>query len=244
MLDLSRLAARQNADGGWGYQIGSSWTEPTVFAMLALAASGEVDSPAVRRGMKWIEGTQRPDGGWAPRVSVQESTWVTALVLLLPDRVQSSIHREAAVEWLLHRTGRESSWVQRWRAFLTTGHPPGNDPMGWPWISDTVAWVIPTCFGLLALEKCNRIHPSEQIRERCQSARDFLLARRCRDGGWNHGSTKALGYDSGSYPETTGLALLALHAVNPNPLTQSIETARRYLDTTMSREAEGWLRLG
>jgi hypothetical protein len=165
-------------------------------------------------------------------------------VLLLPDYLHSNINQKAAEDWLLRRTGRESSWVLRWRAFLNTGRMAENNPAGWPWFSDTAAWVIPTCFGLLALEKAYRRHATDQVHDRCQSGRDFLLARRCRDAGWNHGSTKALGYDSDSYPETTGLALLALHTVNSIQLGQSIDTARRHLANTTSLEAECWLRMG
>ena len=244
MQHLSRLAARQNTDGGWGYGTGGSWVEPTVLAILALSAAGEMDSQAIRRGRKWIAENQRPDGGWPPRASVTESTWVTALVLLLPSDASFQVDLEAAKRWLLNRTGRESSWVERWRAFLATGRMPQKAPTGWPWFSDTATWVIPTCFSLLALQRAYRRSAGSAVLERCESAREFLLARQCRDGGWNHGSTKALGYDSGSYPETTGLALLALHGVDSPRLTASIQMARRYLQVTTSLEAESWLRMG
>jgi hypothetical protein len=245
MLDLSPLEARQNLDGGWGYRKGSSWTEPTTFALLALAASGEADSTPARKGLEWLGRAQRSDGGWAPRASVEESTWVTALVLLLPDRWLTEVARGKARRWLLESTGRESSWVQRIRNLMTNGQmPPPSAPVGWPWFADTAAWVIPTCFSILALEKAYRSHPSSQIGVRCESARQFLFSRRCRDGGWNHGANNALGYDSGSYPETTGLALLALHGVNSNSLDASLTLAHRQVETTSSLEAGSWLRLG
>ena len=87
--------------------------------------------------------------------------------------------------------------------------------------------------------------------------RDFLLARRCRDEGWNHGSTRALGYDSDSYPETTGLALLALHAshqgtaeagsedpASDKKVQQGIARAEALLARCQSNEAASWLALG
>lgn len=82
------------------------------------------------------------------------------------------------------------------------------------------------------------------IEQRCASAREYLISHTCRDGGWNHGSTKALGYDSDSYPETTGQALLALHDVPNDKLGRSLERARQHFASCRSLEAFNWLRLG
>jgi hypothetical protein len=115
---------------------------------------------------------------------------------------------------------------------------------GWPWFPDTTAWVTPSCFGLLALEKAKRSGDSRHLEERCDAARQYLLSHTCRDGGWNHGSTKALGYDSDSYPETTGQVLLALHAVPAERLRRSLERAHQHFEACRSSEALSWLRLG
>lgn len=243
MPQVVGLAAIQNPDGGWGYRNGSSCTEPTVYALLALAASGDANSPAAASAGAWLTRNQRSDGGWAPRPGVDQSTWVTALALLAPCGLPHA-QRERALGWLADRAGRESSWVQRARSFLLG--LPSNAAVGngWPWFPDTAAWVTPTCFGLLALEKANRMTPSRHLEERCKSAREYLLERRCRDGGWNHGSTRALGYDSDSYPETTGQALLALHNVPGEALRASLERARGHVKTCRSLEALEWLKLG
>src|ERR1700675_2636148 len=92
------LLDRQNQARGGSYgRAGPSWTEPTCYALLALSA-GEVypSTPAPRadaagRGVRWLISRQRQDGGWAPRESVEESTWVTALVLLLPQDVAPGV---------------------------------------------------------------------------------------------------------------------------------------------------------
>ncbi|MFI0150228.1 squalene--hopene cyclase [Streptomyces lydicus] len=66
----------QNEDGGWGedqrsYQDkerwagrGASTASQTAWALMALLAAGERESEAVRRGVRWLTGTQRDDGSW------------------------------------------------------------------------------------------------------------------------------------------------------------------------------------
>jgi len=115
---------------------------------------------------------------------------------------------------------------------------------GWPWYPGAAAWVAPTALSILALEKAGRERDDTAVRERAAQGRSFLLARRCRDGGWNHGSTRALGYDSDSYPEATGLALLALHGSPAPEIDSALKRAEQHLASARSREAADWLRLG
>ncbi len=244
MIQLSGLLARQNPDGGWPYSSGSSWTEPTVYALLAMSASLETGSPSVYRGLAWLRERQRPDGGWPPRASVDQSTWVTALVLLLPDTLLAGFQKPRAVRRLLNETGRESSWLERTRAAMITGHTDPKTPDGWPWFPNTAAWVAPTALGILALRKAGGRTPSQEIRDRIRQGQEFLAARRCADGGWNHGSSRALGYDGPSYPETTGLALLALKGWPEQSLEPSFQRAAQHLLACRSLEAASWLEMG
>ena len=70
------LNAKQRSDGGWGEDGATYWTDKpkgegavstpaqTAWALIALMAAGEVDSPAVTRGIAWLIETQKPDGTW------------------------------------------------------------------------------------------------------------------------------------------------------------------------------------
>jgi hypothetical protein len=66
----------------------------------------------------------------------------------------------------------------------------------------------------------------------------------CKGGGWNHGSVRALGYETGAYPETTGMALAALRGAPGRETNQSLDMALRFLDQCRSADALNWLRLG
>ena len=73
------LAEIQNPDGGWGedgdsYKLGYKGYEPapstasqTAWALLGLMAAGDVDHPAVARGLEYLARTQGPDGFWAEK---------------------------------------------------------------------------------------------------------------------------------------------------------------------------------
>ena len=70
------LAAIQNDDGGWGedgssykldysgYEKAPSTASQTAWALLGLMAAGDVDHPAVARGIKYLADNQGADGFW------------------------------------------------------------------------------------------------------------------------------------------------------------------------------------
>ena len=195
-MSLQLVMSKQNRDGGWPYVRGSSWTEPTVYAILALLASGELD--AARRGMDWLRASQLHDGA----------------------------------------TYRLRMWL------LGASQLPDQEFPGWPWISGTAAWVGPTSLAILALQKEMRRRPSPAIWRRVDQGHRFLLRRMCQGGGWNHGSVRALGYESIPYPETTGMALAALRGVPASETQHALDVATRFLAECRSADALNWLRIG
>jgi hypothetical protein len=242
-MSTELLAEKQNRDGGWAYSRGISWTEPTVYATLALLAAGENEASA--RALAWLRKQQLADGGWPPQPGLEDSSWVTALVALLPpERLGADAH-ERAIQWLLRIEGNETTPVYRLREWLLgNSRSPEQEFPGWPWIPGAAAWVAPTSIAILALEKVQRRRPSSRIRARIEEGRRFLLRRMCAGGGWNHGSVRALGYESLPYPETTGMTLAALRGVKGAQVSLSIELAHRFLKECRSADACNWLRLG
>jgi hypothetical protein len=242
-MSIATLISKQNTDGGWPYMRGKSWTEPTVYAVISLLAAGEQE--AAHRAIAWLRRTQRPDGGWSPREDVEDSNWTTALVALLPPEALGERAQRGAVTWLMATTGFESTLEYRLREWLL-GNRPGADVeyAGWPWFPGAAAWVGPTSVAILALEKENGRRPLIGIRQRIEGGRQFLLRRACGEGGWNHGSVRALGYESKPYPETTGMALAALRGVRAPQVERAIAVARQFLTECRSADAQNWLRLG
>ncbi len=235
--------SKQNRDGGWAYNKGCSWTEPTAFVLLAQTVT-QVDRPSFEAGLKFLRSTQRKDGGWSPQPDVAESTWVTAVAALLPEEAMGADRLRRAVEWLEGQTGRESGWSYRLQQMIA-----GNNekyPEGWPWFPGAAAWVIPTSLGILAFERALTRGESRRLRERVNSGREFLFGHVCADGGWNHGSNRALGRDGDSYPETTGIALAALHGapMERDVVARAKAAARRHLATCRTAEGIAWLRIG
>jgi hypothetical protein len=235
------LLESQNPDGGWPYRAGGpSWTEPTAYALLALRAQGSV-AEQVEKGLRWLDAVQLPDGGWPPQPAVRQSAWVTAIAALLgPAALGGDAYRRGIV-WIVEQTGEETKFLSRVRQFLT-GNLQG-DP-GWPWFPGTSAWVTPTALSMLALGKAARSAGSAQIRARLDMGASYLLAHACSDGGWNHGAARALDYDARSYPETTGVALLALGGKDAPAIRKACRWAQAQLPGCRASEAESWLRLG
>jgi hypothetical protein len=237
------IASQQNPDGGWPQRSGGSWTEPTAYALLAQLIAGQAPEN-LDRGLAWLRRNQRPDGGWGPRPAVGATTWVTAVVALLPPELIGADRHHKAIAWLVEQTGQESSRLYRLRNFLTTGsvfEPAAH--AGWPWFPETASWTAPTAISILSLKKACARRPDPDIQKRIDEGCQFLLDRRCSDGGWNHGSSEALGYQMDSYPDTTGMALLALRGV-PADLEKSLKRAKEHLARCRSVEGISWLQLG
>ncbi len=240
---ISALVNSQNPEGGWAYQGTVSWTEPGAFALLALRSEPQA-SECVARGIRYLSSLQRPDGGWPPQAAIGQSTWVTAAAILaLSDRL-SPAALDQAVSWLLSQRGEETGLVRRLRLWMLGAGSIQTQGEGWPWYPETAGWVAPTACTILALDKLRQRRPSEVLEARLRSARSFLWLRVCADGGWNHGSTRALGYEAASYPETTGLALAALRGSSSPKLPAALAAAERHLSATRSSSARSWLRLG
>ena len=244
-MDLAAIIRSQNHDGGWPYRKGgSSWTEPTVLALLAQSVQSG-DAQTCERGMAWLRASQRTDGGWPPCPSVTQSTWVTAMAALLPAEQLGRACHANAINWLMEQTGKETSFAYRLRSELI-GNGAGAEEThrGWPFFPGAAAWVTPTAFGVLALEKARRHAATPALEQRILVGREFLLERICKDGGWNYGRSNVLGVDAPSYPETTGQALLALNQVRSEKLDRALTAAQDEARACQSSEGLSWLQLG
>lgn len=69
------IKSRQNPDGGWGEScasyvdracagVGASTASQTAWAVIGLLKAGRVNDPSVRRGIRYLLNTQRPDATW------------------------------------------------------------------------------------------------------------------------------------------------------------------------------------
>jgi hypothetical protein len=254
-----QILMAQNKDGGWPYlqplveqpRLERSWTEPTALALLACNSYTHADShrnsvtaDACGRGLAWLAARQRPDGGWAPNDQVDFSTSVTSLAALAVLRAAGyQSQAEKAISW----TQRQVYSDQLTLGLLlsrVTGQPAAHAPGSVPWYPGTAGWVIPTSLSVVALEEACRVWKTSQFSATVRQSQAYLLSRRCSDGGWNHGGSNTRSESAGSYPETTGLALLALSSLPPGQLSAPVTVGEALLKNPESLEGLSWLQLG
>jgi hypothetical protein len=98
----------------------------------------------------------------------------------------------------------------------------------WPWFPDTVSWVVPTAFSLLALNQlpcsCGGL---EHVAARIACGIQMLFDRACPGGGWNAGNGVVYGAAVAPHADDTAIALLALSDRREHPVVQS---AVQYLE--------------
>ena len=236
------LLRTQNVDGGWGYFPGkASWLEPTAYAMLALNGA-PASSDALGRAWARLQAWQRTDGSWRAGAQVEDSTWATALaVTLCCLRRDPGPMLDKGVHHLLLTAGSERSTTFRLMALLKIGRiEQDTEHPAWPWRHGTSSWIEPTAHTLVALKKARTRVRDRRLAWRIHEGEEMVLARRCADGGWNHGAAATFHIPAPSYPESTGLALLGLQG-RAKDVGRSLELARAQLRASESMLAKVWL---
>ncbi len=209
-----RLEARQDQNGGWGFQGGQIALEPTCLAVLALLGASSVRAD---KGLRWIRNHRNSDGSW-PAFADDDSSgcWTTSLALMaLLSAGEHGRETRDAVMWLMSDLPREAHWIWRWR-FRTVDTGVRFDPakFGWSWVAGTTSWVIPTAFAVIALKRSRsgNLDLAPRIDHRIDLATGMLLDRTCVEGGWNSGNGVVLGVPVAAHLDATAIALLALRS--------------------------------
>jgi hypothetical protein len=188
---------------------------------------------------------QNPNGSW-PTFSGddQDGSWVTSLAAIsLRDLVPAIPARLKGYDWLLRTAGKESNWLWKWK-FRTADRHVRFDPdkYGWPWLPDTVSWVVPTSFAVLSLKQlpctCGGL---EQVPLRIDCGVQMLLDRACPEGGWNAGNGVVYGEPVAPHADDTAVALLALSDRADNPIVQAgVEYLERIAPTLTAPWSLSW----
>jgi hypothetical protein len=181
--------------------------EPTCLALLVLRSQPEASATV-------LLDAQRQDGSWGSFTTDDEGSGLTGLALLTLNSLGTFPDMASrAAGWLLGASGRESSWIWKWK-FRTTDTRVRFDPekFGWPWEPGTCSWVVPTAFALLALKQSSPCCRKGRVAYRIQRGVEMLLDRACPNGGWNAGNGVVYGAPMAPHVDATSIALLGLRS--------------------------------
>jgi len=240
----AELIHRQLPCGGWAALASSAQAaiEPTCYSVLALGAQA---TDVGERAYSFLLRTQNPNGSWPVFLGDDhDGSWVTSLVaIVLRDIVSAMPARLEGLRWLLSNAGKESDWFWSWK-FRTTDRHVRFDPdkFGWPWFPDTVSWVVPTAFAILALNQlpcsCDGF---ELAPARLNRGDGMLMDRACPSGGWNAGNGVVYRTALAPHPDDTAIALLALRDRSRDPVVRiSIDYLERTAPTLTAPWSLAW----
>ncbi|MDA3916244.1 MAG: hypothetical protein PF690_04650 [Deltaproteobacteria bacterium] len=174
------------------------------------------------------------DGRVPLKIDYPQACWPTSLAIIAwHGKKQFRNNQAKAIDFMLNFSGLH--WEQK---DSLTGHD--TIIKGWPWIENTHSWVEPTSLAMIAIEIAYKSKHS-----RIKEAKKMLLNRQLTSGGWNYGNTILFGQQLRPMPESTGMALSALHKkIDKKFINKSLEYLQykiRYLKTPFSL---GWGLLG
>ncbi len=195
----------QSSDGGWGafdvdntrslvrelpfLDFGEVIDEPsadvTAHAVEMLAALELLDTPAARRGVRWLIAAQEPGGSWFGRWGVNHlygtGAAVPALIAAGVSPADECIRR--AVAWLVAHQNEDGGWGEDPRSY--------DDPA---WVGRGPSTASQTAWALLAL------HAAGELRSPAlgQGVR-WLVASQREDGTWDEPQYTGTGFPSDYY---------------------------------------------
>jgi squalene-hopene/tetraprenyl-beta-curcumene cyclase len=199
----------QSSGGGWGafdadntcalvrelpfLDFGEVIDEPsadvTAHAIEMLAALNMLDTPAARRGVRWLIAQQEPDGSWFGRWGVNHvyGTGAAIPALIAAGLAPGETCIRRAVGWLVRHQNEDGGWGEDPRSY--------DDPA---WIGRGSSTASQTAWALLAL------HAAGRGDDDCDSpalARgvDWLVAAQRADGTWDEPQYTGTGFPSDYY---------------------------------------------
>jgi hypothetical protein len=226
----SELIRTQLPCGGWSALPSSAQPalEPTCYSVLTL---GSQATDIREHAYSFLLRAQNPNGSWPVFAGDDhDGSWVTSLVAIaLRDLGPAIPARLKGLHWLLSSVGKEASCFWKWKFRAADRHVRFDpDKFGWPWFPDTVSWVVPTAFAILALNQlpcsCGDL---ELAPSRVDRGIEMLVDRACPGGGWNAGNGVVYGAAVAPHPDDTAIALLALRDRTQDPV---VHTSVDYLE--------------
>ena len=212
--------------GGWSQGGAQFGAEPTSLALLALD-SPPSGSTVTTEDLAPLIGRQLPNGFWAAvgDGAAGVSFWASAMAintLMILGAAPATF--AASLDTLVGCRPLEASWLVRLR-FRLSDRQVRFDPTkyGWPWVPDTVSWVVPTSMALITLERASRqgLVRGSEFKERLRLGAEMLLDRACPEGGWNAGNAVVYGVPLRPHIDATALALAALRLHYHLPIVHS-----------------------
>jgi squalene-hopene/tetraprenyl-beta-curcumene cyclase len=197
----------QSSDGGWGafdadntcslvrelpfLDFGEVIDEPsadvTAHAVEMLAVLDLLDTPAARRGVRWLISQQEPDGSWFGRWGVNHvygtGAAVPALIAAGVAPGEECIRR--AIGWLARHQNEDGGWGEDPRSY--------DDPA---WIGRGESTASQTAWALLALHAAGARIDSQPALGR---GVDWLVANQRSDGTWDEPQYTGTGFPSDYY---------------------------------------------
>jgi squalene-hopene/tetraprenyl-beta-curcumene cyclase len=183
--DNTRALVRELPFLDFGEVIDAPSADVTAHAIEMLAALDMLDTPAARRGVRWLISEQKPDGSWFGRWGVNHvygtGAAVPALIAAGVAPGEGCIRR--AVDWLQRHQNEDGGWGEDPRSY--------DDPA---WIGRGASTASQTAWALLALHAAGRIDTPALKR-----GVDWLVATQRADGTWEEPQYTGTGFPSDYY---------------------------------------------